>query len=129
MKEMLEEGVGDRSKMKSPSAMLEALQQKYPDRYCLPGEEELNAEIYKFFKRQKDEKALQTAPRGVLEIYAVSLRLWIEKDRNLKLARGFSKLKKTNSGANDVLPSDLPTDNQVKGKVSSSKASLKKVDR
>ena len=45
IKEMFDCGVQTETEKMSPAIMLETLQERYPDRYSLPGEKEIKTEI------------------------------------------------------------------------------------
>lgn len=127
---MFEAGVAELSDKLSPAAMLERLRQKYPEKYSLPLESDIQSYVSLLFGRKKRGLSLQATGqhgrRGISESFAKSISDMIDDEPHLKPSTGLSRLRSMYSGDDGAPPDDFPTEKQIKSKICSTKAARKK---
>ncbi|GBG16056.1 Hypothetical Protein FCC1311_118352, partial [Hondaea fermentalgiana] len=81
IREIFERGIRDKGAKQSASLILESLEKRYPFRMDIPGEADINTEIQRLFRLQKEGRPLDTpAGRGLDKRYVATLREAIDQN-------------------------------------------------
>ncbi|GBG16074.1 Hypothetical Protein FCC1311_118422, partial [Hondaea fermentalgiana] len=81
IREIFERGIRDKGAKQSASLILESLEKHYPFRMDIPGEIDINTEIQRLFRLQKEGRPLDTpAGRGMDKRYVATLREAIDQN-------------------------------------------------
>lgn len=120
-------GEADKSLKLSPSQMLSRLRLKYPGRYDIPAEQFVarcvQGLVYQAKKAKRDATVSQ---RGVRGQYANAILQLLDSNPGLMPRRVRSSVIETLGLAESNLPSDFPSESQLKSKLSSLKAKRNK---
>eukprot|EP00731_Ephydatia_muelleri_P026289 Em0018g389a len=132
IKEMFDRGVQTETKKMSPAIMLETLQERYPNRYSLPGENEIRTEISSLLQKQKSgrtqkkSKFSTTFTEFIKNIFDQVLE---QKDHQLdriKPKEILAIVKQHFMEEDGSIPLDFPSDKYITAKVSNLKSMAKK---
>ena len=129
IKEMFDRGVQTETEKMSPAIMLETLQERYPNRYSLPGENEIRTEISSLLQKQKSgrtqkkSKFSTTFTEFIKNIFDQVLE---QKDHQLKPKAILAIVKQHFTEEDGSIPLDFPSDKYITAKVSNLKSMAKK---
>lgn len=133
VKEMVQRGVRDKSKNMSCSKMQEQIRNMYPNRYDIPNVHNINSYVQSLLKAIREEGTGEV-PEGagvttkykMPEVYANALDRIVRETPTIMPASGRRKLLEALNIDGAQLPAGLPTDKQVRSKVSALKSKMKK---
>ena len=129
---MFDRGVQTETEKMSPAIMLETLQERYPNRYSLPGENEIRTEISSLLQKQKSgrtqkkSKFSTTFTKFIKNIFDQVLE---QKDHQLdriKPKEILAIVKQHFMEEDGSIPLDFPSDKYITAKVSNLKSMAKK---
>eukprot|EP00731_Ephydatia_muelleri_P029461 Em0020g1105a len=132
IKEMFDRGVQTETEKMSPAIMLETLQERYPNRYSLPGKNELRTEISSLLQKQKSgrtqkkSKFSTTFTEFIKNIFDQVLE---QKDHQLdriKPKEILAIVKQHLMEEDGSIPLDFSSDKYITAKVSNLKSMAKK---
>lgn len=134
---MYEEGNAEKSEKKSPGQMLEILSSRYPEEFCLPGENDIRTEISKYQAQKKKNTTRssgtqKTTTASASTVPAIPASTDAGKDLKTYLVQLLTSdpLMKPASVLAHVKAAfgqqQLPNDQQIKSKFSALKAKAKK---
>ena len=127
VKDTFEAGERSSGKKKSPAAMLEELERRYPRSFDLPREHEIRQEVSRL-PRLKSSGGAPSTKRNLQQMngkHEAALEQMLDEDLELKPKAALQRMHETFGG--NFGEDGFPTENQVRGKFSNLKRQRKKL--
>ena len=127
---MFDRGIQTETEKMAPAIMLETLQERYPNRYSLPGESEIKTEISSLLKKQKSGRTQKKSKISTtFTEFNIFDQVLEQKDHQLdriKPKEILAIVKQHFMEEDGSIPLDFPSDKCITAKVSNLKSMAKK---